>query len=188
MKLGASKHMTSHRAAFNTYEVIIPRNVHLDDNNVVGAIRMESIIMEAIVKGDINWIHIVNVLHLPKLHANLISVSKFVSNGLKVHFNLNKWIIKYYDRKAIAVELREGNFYEILVIKVHQTNAANLVQSPMGDGALKFWYCRLGHLNVEDHMLQNMVSGMNIGKFSCLTSSLFFEVWNNIKLHFQTKG
>ena len=51
---GASKHMTSHRATSNTYEVIIPRNVHLDDNNVVDAIRMESIIMEAIVKGDIN--------------------------------------------------------------------------------------------------------------------------------------
>ena len=40
MDSGASKHLTSHRAVFNTYEVITTQNVHLDDNNVVQAIGM----------------------------------------------------------------------------------------------------------------------------------------------------
>lgn len=50
----ASKYMTLCRAAFNTYEVIASRNVHLGDNDVVKAIGMGSIIVEAIVKGKID--------------------------------------------------------------------------------------------------------------------------------------
>ena len=35
MNSDASKHMTSYKIVFDTYEVIIPRNVHLSDNNIV---------------------------------------------------------------------------------------------------------------------------------------------------------
>ena len=34
MNMGAFKHITSHIAACDTYKVITPRNVHLDDNNI----------------------------------------------------------------------------------------------------------------------------------------------------------
>ena len=37
--------MTSHRTTFDTYKVIFPCNVHLSDDSVVEAIRMDSIIM-----------------------------------------------------------------------------------------------------------------------------------------------
>ena len=69
-------------------------------------------------------------------------------------------------------------------MKVHGADAANLVQSPIGDGALELWHRRLGHLNVKDvHMLQNMVSDMNLGKFNCPTSSLFWEACIEGKQH-----
>jgi hypothetical protein len=48
---------------------------------------------------------------------------------------------------------------------VHKAKAANLVQSPVGDDALHLWHCPLGHLNVKiSQILQNTVSGMNLGK------------------------
>ena len=50
MDLDASKYMTLHKAAFDTYEVIIARNVHLGDNNVVQAIEIGSIVMEVILE------------------------------------------------------------------------------------------------------------------------------------------
>ena len=54
---------------------------------------------------------------------------------------------------------------------MHEADAANLVQSPTRDDALEFWHHRLGHLNMKGaHMLKNIVSGMNIGNFSCPTS------------------
>ena len=83
MDLGASKHMTSHKAALDTYEVIAPCNMYLDDNNVVQAIGMGSIVVKATLECKINQICIKYVLHVPKLHVNLLLVRKFVSNGLK---------------------------------------------------------------------------------------------------------
>jgi hypothetical protein len=56
--------------------------------------------MEAILEDKMNQIHIKDVFHIPKLHANLLSVSKFVSNGLKIQFNLNKYIVKSCDGEA----------------------------------------------------------------------------------------
>jgi hypothetical protein len=40
MDLGATKHMTPHRAAFDMYEVIPTRNVHMGDDSIVEAIGM----------------------------------------------------------------------------------------------------------------------------------------------------
>lgn len=48
MDLGVFKHITLHKATFDTYEVTAPRNLHLDNNNVVEAITIDSIVLEAI--------------------------------------------------------------------------------------------------------------------------------------------
>ncbi len=184
MDSGATKHMTSHRAAFDTYEVIAPRNVHLGDDSVVEAIGMGSIVVEVVTRGKMNRIRIENALHVPKLHANLLSVSKLVSSGLKVQFNLNECIVKASDGEAIAIAPREGNLYQMNFMKVHGVDAANLVQSPTGDGGLELWHRRLGHLNEKGvRTLQTMVSGMNLGKISCPTYSLVCEACIQGKQH-----
>ena len=100
-------------------------------------------------------------------------MSKLVSNGLKIKFNLNEYIVKFCNGKAIAIAPRERNLYEINFVKVHEAEAANLVQFPTGDDTLEVWYNRLGHLNLKGvYPLQNMVINMIIGKFSCFISSL----------------
>ena len=48
--------MTLCRAAFNTYEVIVPHNVHLGDDNVAKAITIKTIILETNMKGNVNRI------------------------------------------------------------------------------------------------------------------------------------
>lgn len=49
---------------------------------------------------------------------------------------------------------------------------------------LKLWYRRLGQLNVKSvHTLLNMLSGMNLGKFSCPISSLFCKTCIKDKQH-----
>jgi hypothetical protein len=48
--------------------------------------------------------------------------------------------------------------------KVCEMHVANLAQTSTIDGALELWHRRLGHLNIKGvHVLQNMVSGMNLG-------------------------
>lgn len=77
MNLEATKYMSSHRAAFHTYEVMFPCNVHLGDNSVAKAIGMGSIVIGVQTRGIRNRVCIMGVLHVPKLHANLLSMRKF---------------------------------------------------------------------------------------------------------------
>jgi hypothetical protein len=90
MDSGATKHMTPHRATFDMYEVIPTRNVHMGDDTIVEAIGMGSILVEVMVKGRTKRIRIKDVLHVPKLHANLLSMSKILSSGCKVQFNMEE--------------------------------------------------------------------------------------------------
>ena len=46
MDSGATKHMASHRVAFNTYKANSPHNVCLGDDSVAQAIRMGPLLLE----------------------------------------------------------------------------------------------------------------------------------------------
>lgn len=79
--------------------------------------------------------------------------------------HLNKCFIKADNGKTITIASRKDDVYETNFTKVYGVDAANLVQFPLGDGALKLWHCRLGHMNIRDvHMLQNMMININLGK------------------------
>ena len=84
MDSGAFKYMTLYKVVFDRYEVIAPPNMHLGDKNIIKIIGMGSIIVEIIIKNNIDRIHIEDVLHISKLHANLLSMSKLVLKGLKM--------------------------------------------------------------------------------------------------------
>jgi hypothetical protein len=128
------------------------------------------------VKGRTKRIRIKDVLHVPKLHANLLSMSKILASGCKVQFNMNECIVRSFDGEVIAIALREGNLYQVTFTKVCEMHVANVAQTSTIDGALEFWHCCLGHLNVKGvHALQNMVSGMNLGNMPCPTSSFVCE-------------
>ena len=93
MNTEASNHMNFHKATFDTYdtyEVISSCNVYLDDDSIMRAYKIGFITIEVIVKDNIKRICINNTLHVPKLQENLLSVSKLLSNGLKVQFKLKE--------------------------------------------------------------------------------------------------
>lgn len=103
MNLGTSKLIILHRATIDMYEVITPCNVHSYDNSVVQAIKMGSIVIEAI--------------YMPKLHTNLLLVSKYMLNKQKIQFNLYECIVKSCDVDAVAIVPRKQNLYKINFIK-----------------------------------------------------------------------
>jgi hypothetical protein len=69
------------------------------------------------------------------LQANLLSVSKLVSNDFKVQSKLNECFVKGHNGKAIAIAPREGNLYGMNFTKLHGVDVTNWVQSLMGDDA-----------------------------------------------------
>lgn len=176
MDHGLGSHQTYdfvHNFTFDSYEVNTPCNVYLGDESIMKAIGMRTNAMKTIVRGKINQICVKDTLCVPKLRANLLSISKVVSNDLIVQFNLNKCFAKTCNGKDIL--------YKMNFTKMYEVDATNLVQCPTEDDALEPWYHQLGHLNVKDiHRLQNMMSDMNVGKF---TSSLLYEACVEGKQH-----
>ena len=136
------------------------------------------------VKGQSKCIRIKDVLHVPKLHANLLSVSKLLSNGCKVQFHKDGCIVRAHDGEVIARAPLEGNLYQVTFKKVYMAEEAKVAHSTTQGGALELWHRRLGHLHVKGvHALQDMVDGMSLGNIPCPTSPLLCQGCIEGKLH-----
>jgi hypothetical protein len=85
--LGATQHMTFEQEWFITYECISPRRVFMGDDTVLEAIGKGSIKATMQVGGQLPHTTITQVLHVPKMKNNLISVNKLISEGFKVEFD-----------------------------------------------------------------------------------------------------
>ena len=175
---GATQHMTPNRHAFDTYESISSRNVFLGDNGMVEALGKGSMLVESHVKGKVKKIRIYDVLHVPKLHANLLSVGKLIARGLKVHFNKSGCIVCTQEGQMLAMASLEANLYQMELKVVKGAEMSTLAHtSAKEDNTLELWHKRLGHLNVKSvNTLKHMVIGMDLGK-----------CWSNVD-SFQCEG
>lgn len=79
----------------------------------------------------------IGITHI-KNNNVLLSASKLVLNGLKVHFNLNKYCINAYNGVAIAIASRVCILYEMNFTKVNRVDGPNLVKFLMRYGMLEF--------------------------------------------------
>ena len=61
-----------------------------------------------------------------------------------MQFNLNECIMRGPDGEVIVMELQEGNLYEINFTKMHEVDAADLIQLWKKDGVLELQYCLVG--------------------------------------------
>jgi hypothetical protein len=102
---------------------------------------------------------ITQVLHVPKMKNNFISVSKLISEGLKVEFDKDGCKVNDAQGVVVAEARRDKNLY-LLNVKVNKdtTHIAN----SLDEGAM-LWHERLGHLNMARLKdLDAMVNGMNL--------------------------
>lgn len=129
MDSGATKHMTHHRATFDTYGVITPRNMHLGDDSVVEAVGAGLIVIKVPMRGCLKKITIKDALRVPKLQGKLLSISKLVANGVKVQFIVDGCVLRAPNRDFLAIAPCEGNLYQVTFTKLHEADATNVVQS-----------------------------------------------------------
>ena len=147
----------------------------MGDNDMVEAVGKGSILVETRVKGSARSIRKHDVLHMPDLHANLISVSKLTSRGLKVHLNSLGCMVRASNDKMLAVASLESNLYQLETKVMHGAKTSYLAHSEANSHHLEFWHKRFGHLNANSvKSLKTMVSGMhvqtvpnNVHSFTC---------------------
>jgi hypothetical protein len=106
---GATQHMTFEQEWFTTYERISPRKVFMGDDTVLEAIGKGNIKATMQVGGKLSHATITQVLHVPKMKNNLISVSKFISEGFKVEFDKDGCKVNDAQRVVVAEARRDKN-------------------------------------------------------------------------------
>ena len=70
-----------------------------------------------------------DVLHVPDLHSNLFSVSKFISKGLKVHFHSLGCVVRVSNGEILGVASLESNLYQLVTNVMNGAKTSFLAHS-----------------------------------------------------------
>ena len=139
--------------------------MYLGDNGVVEAIGKGSMLVETCVDNKMKRIRIHDVLHVPKLHTNLLSVSKLVAKGFNVHFNTMGCKVRTQRGEVVAIATIEANLYQLDLKVVGGEDASARALTSAHESAMELWHKTLGHLRENGvKVLQSMVVGMDLGK------------------------
>ena len=154
---GASDHIVNTKDCFDQIRKLpFPEIIHVAKNS-------ESIIAHE--NGEISGISntdvpimLMNVLYIPELRDNLLSVRKLTKAGLDVQFSKSMAVIKQ-EGKTIATASLKGNLYEFImdINKDHSHGNAYVASE------IELWHKRLGHIGenaLNELVKRNLVNGV----------------------------
>lgn len=144
---GASSHMSMNRNWFHNISASKISEITTANNsrmNVVGVGDIEVSLMNDFGAQSIS---VKDVLYIPDLTANLLSVSCIVKNGNKVEFVLDGCRIYGRDGVLLASASLENNLYRLNAT----CNVQRAIATPKHNTCdIYTWHRRLGHVNYSD--------------------------------------
>ena len=154
---GASQHLCGSKKDFirGTYKEIIPRGIEIADQSK----------MQAVGQGDVSMgqLQLSNVLYVPQLGTNLLSVARIIDCGWDVRFTSARCTIA---KKEIAFQgEREGNLYYLRIPEGYVQAHIGLATNKAQPQTLEIWHRRLGHRTLDEstvEYLSNKVTEFNI--------------------------
>ncbi|CAK9814306.1 Retrovirus-related Pol polyprotein from transposon TNT 1-94 [Anthophora quadrimaculata] len=157
---GATKHMSNSKNKFHTLNQGIRTDVYTAADQCIksngeGNVRMKV----QITRHHSNTVELKNVMYVPELRHNLISVPTITDNGYVVKFGQKGACVKRADGTTALTAVKRGQLYI-----VNQSDNYAMHINSESDNLLR-WHQRFGHLNVRDlRKLKscNMVEGMNL--------------------------
>jgi transposase InsO family protein len=159
---GASAHMSCRREWFDDYnEKIDGTHIYLGDNRSL-KVQGYGIVKVKLSNGELKQIY--NVMYVPGIKKNLISVSTITDYDLKVEFGKYQCLIKdirnHY--KTVATGSRCGGLYKLDVCADSHLALASTITTTE-----QLWHQRYGHINHHDLILlqkNSMVEGLPVIK------------------------
>lgn len=149
---GATSHMCCMRSMFSSF-VKLRERILLADNNYIEAQGKGNVIIKIRNKRNLE---LQNVLYVPEMSTNFISVSRCVENGLSVKFCDKYATIAKGDYEVLRAQRKYNLFiFEIEEHKVFQ----------LRDNGLQLWHNRFGHLNyrsLKEMINKELIRGINI--------------------------
>lgn len=143
---GASNHMTGRKDLFSNFSEEPQRNVTLADGNCMQACGKGTVVFR-VQKGNLrNMLTANDVLYVPGMADNLISVSKLTDSGIIVTFSGND-CTAYKGNKLVFSALKEAGIYRLQADTVPGTLRAQAAKE--NENNCDLWHRRLGHLNYD---------------------------------------
>lgn len=168
---GASAHMVSNKNMLtNISNEPKVKEIMVADRTKVPVLCSGDLRLTTRVKSSTHEVEIKNVLCIPTLTTNLLSVSKMIANGNRVSFNKNGCYIYNSQNVCIGEASLENDVYRLNIEKSEQLLAA------VAQTSCNTWHRRLGHINMNDleKMKKGAVKGVSyqekqeISKSSCV--------------------
>jgi len=178
---GATSHMCNDKQKFEVIDKDEQSRVYTAAEHYVKSIGKGNASLNLKINQRENKIiKLENVLYVPELRNNLLSVSTITKRGYDVIFNENRAFIKRKNGSTILTATKRDELY----IVDEETNRAFAAKHETDENLLK-WHQRYGHVNIYDlkkMKVEEMVDGMN---FVTKSSEFICEVCAKCKIHVQ---
>jgi transposase InsO family protein len=140
---GATCHISNNKLLFEEYESLSePQPVTLGDGNTLDALGRGVVTLQLkLPNGDLKIGKLNDVLYVPKLAYNLLSVTKVTEMGKAVYFNKSGCNICDEQEKLVAVASKVGSLYYLNCSRMQQVNAT------VNQSKENLWHRRFGHLS-----------------------------------------
>lgn len=135
----ATEHMTPHVSKINNFKNVI-LIVHMANEEKIQAEGKGDITVQFSDRNGGSTVELTDVLFVPNVVANLLSVGRLVEKGLKISFINNEARISNIKGEVILTAFSKNRLYEL----EEQTLTLNLMNNN-----LSVWHRRFGHFNSD---------------------------------------
>ncbi|GBP86486.1 Retrovirus-related Pol polyprotein from transposon TNT 1-94 [Eumeta japonica] len=176
---GASMHMTKCNNMLKNEKTDIIKTIKVANDKLLSVHSSGQSVLEVCNdKGQYNEIMFQDVLYVPELATNLLSISQIIKNGGQVKFNSKGCIIVNKNNVIVATVRLINNMYQ-LDVKCEHAYISDVYEQDV-----YIWHQRMGHLNFQD--LTKIVENTNaqekleIVQFDVTTAFLYGQLNENI--------
>ncbi|MCO5593801.1 hypothetical protein L7F22_047819 [Adiantum nelumboides] len=145
---GASNHMTNHGEWFKELQALQnPGYVETGDDTAHPIAHTGNVPL-SLQDGNVKYL--ADVLHVPNITKNLVSVGQMVEQGLQVRFNADGLYVEEYKKngKLIAQGKKVGRMFT-LDVNIPEVNAVMFAHGSGVVADIEIWHKRIGHANVQ---------------------------------------
>jgi len=163
---GCTTHMSNGEGNFQEAQDSYRGNVNLADKKTSVPVRGKGHVrVLANVEGRAKQFRVEDVLRVPELRANLLSVGKITDRGYRVIFDNVKAVVTDKENQTILTAYRKDGLYYLREATSNPSFEANLAGNIKSADSVEMWHRKMGHLNVHDLVKchrDNSVRGMNL--------------------------
>lgn len=149
-----TRHMTPNREAFFEYSIVKSRMVEIANGALMPGIGLGKVKLPVIVDGHTRSVVLTDVLHVPQIKGNLISVARLQDKGMVTETTISparKALIISYQGRKVGVASREGDSFvlDMPADRAFPVGEAMGQQRRSVTDAYTRWHRRFGHIGPQ---------------------------------------